>query len=253
MAGLLVVMAHPDDESMGTGGLILRHTRRGVDVHLICATRGEKGWGGEPPGARREDLSAIRTAELEAAAAALALSSHDLWDYPDGGVEGADQDEITKRIEAKVRELSPAAVVGWGPDGAYGHPDHIAMGRCTDAAIAAMPDVRRPALYHLAIDAQLGEFYRAALGLEGKNGSGLPLVVKEHVDIVLELSEEEVQMKLGAIDCHLSQLEDWRVEIRHHPQLMHRGYGHEPYITVSSKSSMLTSGGLLGEFAGVDE
>ena len=49
--GLLVVMAHPDDESMGTGGLILRHTRAGVPTHLICATYGEKGWMGKPPGA----------------------------------------------------------------------------------------------------------------------------------------------------------------------------------------------------------
>lgn len=42
--GILVVMAHPNYESMGCGGLILRHTRPGIDVSLICATRGEKGF-----------------------------------------------------------------------------------------------------------------------------------------------------------------------------------------------------------------
>src|ERR1700724_1198182 len=63
--GLLVVMAHPDDESMGCGGLILRHSRAGVPVNLICATRGEAGWTGKPRGARREDLAQIRTGELE--------------------------------------------------------------------------------------------------------------------------------------------------------------------------------------------
>ncbi len=96
MPGLLLVLAHPDDESMGTGGLILRHTRPGVEVHLICCTRGEKGWAGKPSGARKEDLPGIRAAELEAAAAALALSSVELWDYPDGGAARWNQDEITE-------------------------------------------------------------------------------------------------------------------------------------------------------------
>src|SRR5690348_2896721 len=58
--GLLVVMAHPDDESMGTGGIILRHTRNGIATHLVCATYGEKGWMGKPPGANPGELPAIR-------------------------------------------------------------------------------------------------------------------------------------------------------------------------------------------------
>jgi len=56
-------------------------------------------------------------------------------------------------------------------------------------------------------------------------------------------------MKLRAIDCHQSQLEDWRLAIREHPHLMQRGYGREPYIAVSSKANGLTETGLLGEFA----
>ena len=249
MAGLLVVMAHPDDECMGAGGLILRHSRAGVEVNLICATRGEKGWVGKPSGARREDLSRIRTAELEAAASALAINGYLLWDYPDGGVEGSDQAEITKRIDEHISTIAPAAVVGWGPDGAYGHPDHIAMGRCTDAAVAALSDRARPALYHLAVDAPLADSYRAAIALNGGDGGTLPLVVKDHVDLVLDLTPEEVQMKLRAIDCHQSQLETWRVEIRNHPHLMQQVYGREPYITVSSRAPAITTGGLLGEFA----
>src|SRR5258708_8514753 len=124
--GLLVVMAHPDDESMGCGGLILRHTRAGIPVHLICATRGEKGWSGKPLGARREDLAQIRTHELEEAAATLALGDVELWDYPDGGVDRVDRQEITQRIWEQITRLRPKAGGGWGPDGAYRHPDHIA-------------------------------------------------------------------------------------------------------------------------------
>lgn len=249
MAGLLVVLAHPDDECMATGGLILRHTRADVPVHLVCATRGEKGWMGKPAGAKEKDLAAIRTGELREAATALGLSSVEVWDYPDGGVPKSDQAEITARVGEQIAKLEPSAVVGWGPDGGYGHPDHIAMGRCTDRALEALPEGKRPGLYHIAIDKELTQFYKQALELGGASGNGLPLIAADHVDLVLELSPDEVQMKVRAIDCHQSQLEQWRIEIRNHPHLMQNGYGREPYISLSSRRLALTPGGLLGEFA----
>jgi LmbE family N-acetylglucosaminyl deacetylase len=245
--GLLVVMAHPDDECMATGGLILRHTRAGIPTNLVCATYGEKGWMGKPPGAKQEDIKQIRAAELEQSAAALALGAVELWDYPDGAVGGEDQQEITQRIWDQISKLKPRAVVAFGPDGAYGHPDHIAVGACTDAAVAAMTEGERPALYHVAIDGQLGEFYGEMLKLTGESRP-LPLAVQDHSDVVIELDADEVMMKLRAIDCHKSQLEDWRIAIRDHPRLMQQGYGHEPYIAVSSRATGLTAAGLLGEF-----
>jgi LmbE family N-acetylglucosaminyl deacetylase len=247
--GLLVVMAHPDDESMGCGGLILRHTRAGIPVHLICATRGEEGWSGKPLGARKEDLASIRTHELEEAAATLALGTVELWDYPDGGVDKVDRQEITQRIWEQITGLRPKAVVGWGPDGAYGHPDHIAMGACTDTAVTSMAEGDRPALYHLAIDQQLADFYRDAFRLSG-DGQALPLIVQDSFDVIFDLDSDEVMMKLRAIDCHRSQLEEWRILIRDHPRLMQEGYGHEPYITIASRTPTPGANGLLGEFAG---
>jgi LmbE family N-acetylglucosaminyl deacetylase len=245
--GLLAVMAHPDDESMGCGGLILRHTRAGIPTHLICATYGEKGWMGKPLGAKEEDLAQIRVSELEAAADALALSGVELWDYPDGSVIKENQQEITQRIWEQITKLRPRAVVGWGPDGGYGHPDHIAMGECTDAAVSAMAEGDRPALYHLAFDQQVTDFYRDAMRLAPQDGA-MQLVAHDHVDVVFDLDADEVMMKLRAIDCHKSQLEEWRIVLRDHPELMQRGYGHEPYITVSSRATGLTASGLLGEF-----
>src|SRR5438094_6676295 len=181
--GLLLVMAHPDDESMGSGGLVLRHTRAGIATHLICATYGEQGWNGKPKGARKEDLAEIRAKELEEAAAALALSGVELWDYPDGGVSQADHPQITHRITEQIAKLRPRAVVGWGPDGGYGHPDHIWIGACTDAALNAMTEGERPALYHIAIDQQVADFYRDAVGLSGGNHS-MTFEPAETVDLV---------------------------------------------------------------------
>ena len=247
-SGILVVMAHPDDESMGCGGLILRHTRAGIPVHLICATRGEAGWGGKPVGAKKEDLPQIRTAELEAAAAALAISGVDLWDYPDGGVAKCDPQEITQRIWEQITRIRPKVIVGWGPDGGYGHPDHIAVGASTDVAVTSMVEGDRPALYHIAVDEQTANFYREAARLAG-DGAQLPLIVKDHVDVSFELDSDEVMMKLRAIDCHRSQLEEWRIAIRDHPRLMQEGYGHEPYLAIGSRAVGVAANGLLGEFA----
>ena len=245
--GLLLVMAHPDDETFGAGGLVLRHTRAGIPTYLICATYGEAGWSGKPPGAKKEDLPEIRARELEEAAAALALSGVELWDYPDGGVAQSDRKQITERIWEHVSTVHPRAVVSWGPDGGYGHPDHIAMGAYTDAAVGTMTEGDRPALYHIAVDRPLAEFYAEAMRLAG-TANGLPLQPQEHVDVVIELDADEVMMKLRAIDCHRSQLEDWRIALRDHPRLMQQGYGREPYITVSSRATGLTAKGLLGEF-----
>jgi LmbE family N-acetylglucosaminyl deacetylase len=246
--GLLVVMAHPDDESMGCGGLILRHTRAGIPVSLICATRGEAGWSGKPPGARKEDLAQIRAAELEEAAAALAISGVELWDYPDGGVNACDRQEIVQRVWEQITKLRPKAVVGWGPDGAYGHPDHIAMGACTDTAVTSMAEGDRPALYHVAIDQKAADFYRDAFRLAGDSHE-LPLIVQDHFDVAIDLDADEVMMKLRAIDCHRSQLEEWRIAIRDHPRLMQEGYGHEPYLAIATRAAGLSDKGLLGEFA----
>jgi len=246
--GLLLVMAHPDDESMGAGGLVLRHTRNSVATHLVCATYGEAGWMGKPLGAKQADLPEIRAQELEEAAQALALSGVELWDYPDGGVASSDQKQITQRIWEQIGKVRPRVVVGWGADGGYGHPDHIAVGACTDAAVAAMTEGERPALYHVAVDSQLADFYEQALRLV-PSSNGLHVRPQENVDVVIELDADEVMMKLRAIDCHRSQLEDWRIALRDHPRLMQQGYGREPYIAVSSRSAALTEKGLLAEFA----
>src|SRR5690349_15378720 len=246
--GLLLVMAHPDDESMGAGGLILRHTRNGIATHLICATYGEAGWMGKPLGANPADLPEIRAQELEEAAQALALSGVELWDYPDGGLADADQKEITQRIWEHIGKVRPRVVVGWGPDGGYGHPDHIALGACTDAAVAAMTEGERPALYHLTIDEPLANFYEEAQRL-APSSNGFHTPPQEKVDVGIELDADEVMMKLRAIDCHKSQLEDWRIALRDHPRLMQQGYGREPYVAVSSRAGGLTEKGLLGEFA----
>ena len=138
---LLCVFAHPDDESLGAGGTIAKYAREGVETHLLSATRGERGRcgdSGESPGP--EVVGRIREAELRAAAKELAVSDVRFLDYLDGDLDKADPVEASSRIVGHIRRIQPDVVVTFGPDGGYGHPDHIAISQFTTAAVTCSAD-----------------------------------------------------------------------------------------------------------------
>lgn len=135
---LLCVIAHPDDESLGMGGALVKYAAEGVETYLITATRGERGWWGEEklyPGLA--GLGQIREAELLAAARVLNLREVVFLDYVDGDLDQANPAEAVGKIAAEVRRLRPQVVITFDPYGAYGHPDHIAISQFTSAALVA--------------------------------------------------------------------------------------------------------------------
>ncbi len=138
---LLFCFAHPDDESMGAGAIIAKYVAEGVDVYLVCATRGERGWQGDEkdhPGL--EGLGKIRTDELMNAAEVLGLREVNFLDYVDGDLDKANHAEAVNKIATHIRRIQPQVIVTFGPDGAYGHPDHIAISQFTSAAVVVAAD-----------------------------------------------------------------------------------------------------------------
>lgn len=138
---LLCVFAHPDDESMGMGGTLAKYAAEGVETYLVCATRGERGWFGaqeEDPGLTR--MGEIRTKELQAAVNVLGMKECHFLDYIDGDLDKADPNEAIARIVTHIRAIQPQVIVTMPPDGAYGHPDHIAISQFTTAAIVCAAD-----------------------------------------------------------------------------------------------------------------
>lgn len=138
---LLVVLAHPDDESMGMGGTLAKYSAEGVEIYYVCASRGERGWfGPEEQNPGPSALGQLRTKELEKAAKELGLKGLYFLDYVDGEVDQADHAEATQKITTHIRRIKPQVVVTFPPDGNYGHPDHIAVGQFTSAAMICAAD-----------------------------------------------------------------------------------------------------------------
>jgi LmbE family N-acetylglucosaminyl deacetylase len=138
---LLAVFPHPDDETLGLGSTLARYAAESVETYLVCATRGERGWfDSEGPNPGLEGVARIRDAELRCAAEHLALREVNLLDYIDGDVDRADPGEIIGKIVTHIRRIKPQVVVTFPPDGAYGHPDHIALSQFTSGALVCAAD-----------------------------------------------------------------------------------------------------------------
>ncbi len=164
---LLAVLAHPDDESLGFGGTLAKYAAEGVDVSLLTATRGERGrYRGHRegeighPGATA--LADIRERELRRAADTLGVRDVSILGYGDGCLDRATPREAIGRIAEHVTRVRPDVVVTFGPDGAYGHPDHIAISQFTTAAVAVASLVSK--LYYLAWPQTAWDAYQAAVG-----------------------------------------------------------------------------------------
>ena len=155
-APVLFAYAHPDDEAFGSAGSIALLTGRGVPVVLVCATRGEAGEISDPRLATRETIGAVREAELRAAMAVVGVADIRLLGYRDSGMAGtAENDdprafvnaplpEVVAQLAAQIRAVRPTTVVTFGPDGIYGHPDHIYTYRATAAAVEVAADPDQP-------------------------------------------------------------------------------------------------------------
>ena len=136
---LLVVLAHPDDESFGTGGTIAYYAQRGVEVHLVCATRGEAGEVAPEYLQGFSSIADLRVSELRCAAGILGLKGVHFLDYRDSGMPGsadnahpqalvnAPLEEVASKVARLVRRLQPQVLVTFDPIGGYRHPDHIAI------------------------------------------------------------------------------------------------------------------------------
>lgn len=149
---LLAVLAHPDDETFGMGGTLALHARRGDNVYLVCATRGEVGTVDPEHMRNFKSIAELRESELRCAAEHLGLKEVFFLGYRDSGMPGTPDnkhpdaqvahplDEVAGRVVRYIRELKPDAVLTFDPIGGYRHPDHIHIHQATVLAFERADD-----------------------------------------------------------------------------------------------------------------
>jgi LmbE family N-acetylglucosaminyl deacetylase len=127
---IMVVIAHPDDESFPIGGTLAKYSSEGSHILLIAATRGEAGIADQSP----EETAIIRETELRQAAKYLGISRVIFLDYLDGKLHLADEEEAVRKMKEIIIEEQPDVIITFGADGISGHPDHVAIHHITTEA-----------------------------------------------------------------------------------------------------------------------
>ncbi|MCX6054411.1 MAG: PIG-L family deacetylase [Chloroflexi bacterium] len=126
---MLVVLAHPDDESFAIGGTLAKFSQSGICTILLCATRGEAGL----PGVTREEAGNIRERELREAAKLLGIEVHFLG-YQDGELNKADPFTLLEHVNSWISLVQPQVILTFGPDGVSGHADHVIISQIVTQA-----------------------------------------------------------------------------------------------------------------------
>lgn len=139
MRSLLILGAHPDDETF-FAGTMAKCVEEGLKVSIVCGTRGERGATADL--CSIEDLPRVREAELREAMRILGVADITFLPYEDQKLSKAPLDDVRRQLVAVVRRVRPQVVVTFDPNGANGHTDHLAMSRFGADAIAASADPR---------------------------------------------------------------------------------------------------------------
>ncbi len=227
MATLVCFHAHPDDEAIATGGLMLRASRAGHRVVLVCATRGEVGEPQEGVLDEGETLAQRRVVELTKACELLGTEPPHFLDYEDSGMIGeatndnpdcfwqADFDEATNRLATILTNVDADVVTIYDPNGGYGHPDHIQVHR---VGLAACQKLGIEHVYESTINRtraieQIRQAREAGMFPEDENGEEGPNIEDnpdfgmedKHLRYQLDVSDLATEKK-AAIAVHRSQV-----------------------------------------------
>lgn len=280
MPGLLAFHAHPDDEVIGTGGVLARYARSGEQVVVITATDGAEGeiHNYDDPESLKPQLVEMRAQEIASALAILGVKHHEFLGYRDSGMMGteanthpdafwsADFIDATTRLVHLIRRYQPEVMLIYDPFGGYGHPDHINVHRVGMAAFFGARDLgwfrlegeeeywAPSKLYWTAWGrertAKLMKYWSDTVDPEddeylSRSQRGFP---DEEISAVIDVGDF-VDLKVQALQAHRTQIPaDWLM-LKVPPEERRDVYGKESFLRIfSSVESRLPESDL---FAGL--
>jgi len=249
---LMAVFAHPDDEAFGTGGTLARYAAEGCDVYLVTATRGEAGEIASPDLANAANLPDVRERELRCACQVYGIHPPRFLGYVDGQLATVHQGQAVAKVVRLIRELRPQVLITFGPDGIYGHYDHIAAHRWATIAVdlAADPDcfpehlvgTCRPHPVSKLYFRVLPEEHVAGRSEEGRPAAsmmdGVPFYLvgypRDEITTVIDVSDH-LEAKMRGIRCHATQVRPDSSFVRAPDEAMRQPwFRHEHYILAHS-------------------
>lgn len=208
---LLLLLAHPDDETFGPGGTIAKYSSEGAAVYLATATKGQAGMVGDPPVTDREHLGEVRAAELHCAARVLGIRKVAFLGFMDGMLAQTPKSLLVEKAVEQIRWIRPQVLIGFGPEGISRHPDHVAMSEVALEAFDAAGDPSRypDQLTDEVIPWTAHKLYQFEIAQEILDAWGVPLagVPRERLTAFLDTSGY-VDRKVEAFSCHRTQRRD---------------------------------------------
>jgi N-acetyl-1-D-myo-inositol-2-amino-2-deoxy-alpha-D-glucopyranoside deacetylase len=274
---LLAVHAHPDDETITTGGTLARYAAEGVRTVVVTCTRGDLGWVFDPT-LVGQDVGTLRDRELEDACSTLGVSRLARLGYSDSGMPGVPENhrpgafftahvhEAADRLLEVIEEERPRVMLTYDETGGYGHPDHVKAHQVAVAAFGAAGAARPDKLYFVRFPLTWSrEFVRrlreAGIDAPGSAPSGADAgpglheigVPDEVVTTAIDV-RRYVATKLAALACHRSQVPPDHFLRRMPPALAERVWANEYFSLESGPTTARCSAQAVEAdlFAGLD-
>jgi LmbE family N-acetylglucosaminyl deacetylase len=240
---LVAVHAHPDDECLGTGGVLARYAAEGVRTVLVTCTDGAVGEISDPALATPDNLAEVRSRELDESVRILKVSRSVRLGYRDSGMAGTADNEhpaslaqanleaVVQKVRQVIEEEQPQVVVTYDERGGYGHPDHI---RAHQVAVAASQDV--PKLYYSVFPRSQAKQFMERLKAAGIEPPWDPEesefgVTDDRITTLVDVSAYVTQ-KRQALEAHRTQMGENMFFMRLPPDLFAEAFGRETFQRV---------------------
>ncbi|MCT4632835.1 MAG: PIG-L family deacetylase [Firmicutes bacterium] len=196
MKKAMLIYAHPDDESIITGGTIRKMVEKGYEVDLICATRGEASTAYDRDYVKKEHLPEVREKELIDSCQVLGISKLYFMDYLDGSLKTIPEDEGVGKLIKYLNEEKPNIVITFEPDGISHHSDHKIIHSWTMKALSSREiDTNPEKIYWATEDRGTGRL---------KKGKAMGHF-REDMTTIIDITGV-IDIKTEAIKCHRSQI-----------------------------------------------
>ena len=186
----LYIFPHPDDESFGPALAISKQVREGHQVHLLTLTRGEATKERERLGLTLEEMGLVRLREMQCVREVLRLTSMEVLEYPDGGLDGINPLRLEDEVSRRILSIDPDVIVTYPVHGISCHPDHIVTHAIVKGAFSSAAERRR----------RLAFF--ALLPTDEPEPVPLRTAKPERIGCGVEVADEDIERAHRALACY---------------------------------------------------